>query len=144
MEKQAYFYGTGRRKTAIARVRVMPGNGAIIINGIPYEELYAQEELRRRVIQPLVVTESVGKYNVVAKVEGGGVASQSGAVSHGISRALVDIDENSKESLRKFGLLTRDSRGKERKKTRFEKSQKGASIYQALVFPPCYNNQNGG
>jgi small subunit ribosomal protein S9 len=124
VEKQAYFYGTGRRKTAIARVRVMPGNGAIIINGIPYEDLYAQADLRRRVLQPLVVTDSVGKYNVVAKVEGGGIAAQSGAISHGISRALVEIDEKSKDSLRKNGLLTRDSREKERKKPGLKRARK--------------------
>jgi len=122
VEKQAYFYGTGRRKTAVARVRVMPGTGAIIINGIPYEDLYTQADLRRRVILPLIVTDSIGKYNVVAKVEGGGISAQSGAVSHGISRALVEIDEKSKDTLRKNGLLTRDSREKERKKP----GQKGA------------------
>jgi small subunit ribosomal protein S9 len=124
VEKQAYFYGTGRRKTAIARVRVMPGNGAIIINGIPYEDLYAQADLRRRVLQPLVVTDSVGKYNVVAKVEGGGISAQSGAISHGISRALVEIDEKSKDTLRKNGLLTRDSREKERKKPGLKRARK--------------------
>jgi small subunit ribosomal protein S9 len=124
VEKQAYFYGTGRRKTAIARVRVMPGNGAIIINGVPYEELYAQADLRRRVLQPLVITDSVGKYNVVAKVEGGGTSAQSGAISHGISRALVVIDEKSKDPLRKSGLLTRDSREKERKKPGLKRARK--------------------
>jgi small subunit ribosomal protein S9 len=124
VEKQAYFYGTGRRKTAIARVRVMPGNGAIIINGIPYEDLYAQADLRRRVLAPLVATDSIGKYNVVAKVEGGGIAAQSGAVSHGISRALVVIDEKAKITLRKTGLLTRDSREKERKKPGLKRARK--------------------
>ena len=83
MEKQAYFYGTGRRKTAVARVRLIPGNGAIIINGIPYEELFSSDDLRRTILQPLAVTDSIGKYNVVVKVEGGGVSSQCGAVSHG-------------------------------------------------------------
>jgi small subunit ribosomal protein S9 len=124
VEKQAYFYGTGRRKTAVARVRVMPGNGAIIINGIPYEDLYAQPDLRRRVLQPLVTTDSIGKYNVVAKVEGGGISAQSGAVSHGISRALVEIDEKLKDTLRKNGLLTRDSREKERKKPGLKRARK--------------------
>jgi small subunit ribosomal protein S9 len=124
VEKQAYSYGTGRRKTAVARVKIMPGNGAIIINGIPYEELYSQPELRRRVLQPLAATDSVGKYNVVVKVEGGGVASQSGAVSHGIARALVVVDEKSKDVLRKNGLLTRDSRGKERKKPGLKRARK--------------------
>jgi small subunit ribosomal protein S9 len=124
VEKQAYFYGTGRRKTAVARVKLMPGNGAIIINGIPYEELFTQDELRRRVLQPLVATDSTGKYNVVVKVEGGGISSQGGAVSHGIARALVEVDEKSKDMLRKYGLLTRDSRAKERKKPGLKRARK--------------------
>jgi small subunit ribosomal protein S9 len=124
VEKQAYFYGTGRRKTAVARVKMMPGTGAIIINGMPYEELFTRVELRRRILQPLVATESMGKYNVVVKVEGGGTASQSGAVSHGIARALVEVDERSKVALRKNGLLTRDSRSKERKKPGLKRARK--------------------
>ena len=124
MEKQAYFYGTGRRKTAVARVKIMPGNGAIIVNGIPYEELYVRPELRRRILQPFVATESMGKYNVMVKVEGGGVSSQGGAVSHGIARALVQIDDKSKVALRQNGLLTRDSRGKERKKPGLKRARK--------------------
>ena len=124
MEKQAYFYGTGRRKSAIARVKLMPGNGAIIINGIPYEELFSRLEIRRRIIQPLVVTENIGKYNVVAKVEGGGVTAQGGAVSHGIARALVQIDEKTKTGLRSNGLLTRDDRSKERKKPGLKRARK--------------------
>lgn len=124
MEKQAYFYGTGRRKTAVARVKMVPGTGAIIINGIPYEELFTRFELRRKIIQPFVATESMGKYNVVIKVEGGGTASQSGAISHGIARALVEVDERSKASLRKSGLLTRDSRAKERKKPGLKRARK--------------------
>ncbi len=124
MEKQAYFSGTGRRKTAVARVKIMPGNGAIIVNGVPYEELYTRLEIRRKVAQPLVVTESMGKYNIVVKVEGGGTASQGGAVSHGIARALLAVDEKTKEPLRKNGLLTRDSRGKERKKPGLKRARK--------------------
>ena len=124
MEKQAYFYGTGRRKTAIARVKLSPGNGAIIINGIPYEELYSRIESRRQILQPLVVTDSMGKYNVVAKVAGGGVSAQGGAVSHGIARALVQVDEKAKATLRQSGLLTRDSREKERKKAGLKRARK--------------------
>lgn len=124
MEKQAYFSGTGRRKTAVARVRLMPGTGAIIINGIPFEELFTRLELRRRILQPLVDTESMGKYNIVVKVEGGGVSSQGGAVSHGIARALVEVDERVKGALRKSGLLTRDSRVKERKKPGLKRARK--------------------
>lgn len=124
MEKQAYFYGTGRRKTAIARVRLIPGNGAIIINGVPYEELYSRVELRQKILKPLEATESVGKYNVIAKVEGGGISAQGGAVSHGIARALVAVDEKSKVALRKNGLLTRDDRAKERKKPGLKRARK--------------------
>jgi small subunit ribosomal protein S9 len=123
-DKQAYFYGTGRRKTSIARVKITPGNGAIIINGIPYEELYHQPDMRRKIIQPLVMTESLGKYNVIAKVEGGGFSSQGGAVSHGIARALIEVDEKAKDVLRKNGLLTRDDRAKERKKAGLKRARK--------------------
>jgi small subunit ribosomal protein S9 len=124
VKEQAYFYGTGRRKSSIARVKVVSGNGAIIVNGVPYDELYVRSELRRKIIQPLVVTESLGKYNVIAKVEGGGVASQGGAVSHGIARALVQADEKVKTNLRQNGLLTRDSRAKERKKPGLKRARK--------------------
>jgi small subunit ribosomal protein S9 len=124
VEKQAYFYGTGRRKTAVARVKIMPGNGTIIVNGVPYEELITRLELRRRILQPLVATDSMSKYNIVAKVEGGGISAQGGALSHGIARALVEIDEKSKDTLRKNGYLTRDSRGKERKKPGLKRARK--------------------
>jgi small subunit ribosomal protein S9 len=124
MEKQTYFYGTGRRKTAVARVKLFPGNGAIIINGKPYEELFPNLEYQRQILQPLLVTESLGKYNVIAKVEGGGISGQSGALSHGIARALVEADENLKPILRQNGLLTRDPRVKERKKPGLRRARK--------------------
>ncbi len=124
MDKQAYFYGTGRRKTAVARVKMMPGTGAIIVNGRPYEDLFVRIDTRRRILQPLVVTESMGKYNVVAQVEGGGISAWGGAVSHGIARALVQVDEKSKTVLRQNRLLTRDSRGKERKKPGLKRARK--------------------
>ena len=124
MAKQSYFYGTGRRKEAIARVRVMAGNGAIIINGTPYEERFPSLEHQRIISQPLLVTESTGKYNVVAKVEGGGTTGQSGAIAHGISRALVKADERFKPLLRQNGLLTRDSRTKERMKPGLRRARK--------------------
>jgi len=124
MEKQAYFYGTGRRKTAIARVRLIPGNGAIIINGIPYEELVPRLEHRQTIMKPLLVTENADKYNVVVKVEGGGISGQSGAISHGIARALVRADERLKPLLRKYGLITRDPRVKERKKAGLKRARK--------------------
>lgn len=124
MEKQAYFYGTGRRKTAVAQVRVLPGSGAIIINGTPYEELFSRLEHRRIIMQPLLVTENTSKYNVVVKVNGGGISGQSGAISHGIARALVRADERLKPILRQYGLLTRDPRVKERKKPGLKRARK--------------------
>ena len=124
MEKQSYYYGTGRRKTAIARVRLMPGSGAIIIDGIPYEERFPSLEHQRTIVQPLLITENLGKYNVMAKVEGGGVSGQSGALSHGIARALVKANENFKPTLRQNGLLTRDARAKERKKPGLRRARK--------------------
>ena len=124
MDKNTYFYGTGRRKTAVARVRLIPGNGAIIVNGTPYEERFPALEHQRIIQQPLLTTETASKYNVVAKVEGGGVTGQSGAISHGISRALVKADESLKTVLRQGGLLTRDARAKERKKPGLKRARK--------------------
>ncbi len=124
MKKQTYFWGTGRRKTAIAQARLIPGNGAIIINGVPYEERFPCLEHRQTILRPLLVTESVGKYNAVVKVAGGGISGQSGAISHGIARALVRADENLKPILRQNGLLTRDSRAKERKKAGLKRARK--------------------
>ncbi len=124
MDKQTYFYGTGRRKTAVAQVRLLPGNGAIIINGVPYEELFPRLEHRRTILQPLLVTESINKYNAVVKVAGGGISGQGGAISHGIARALVRADESLKPILRQNGLLTRDSRAKERKKAGLKRARK--------------------
>ena len=124
MDKQTYYYGTGRRKTAVARVRLMAGNGAIIVDGSPLEERFPTLEHQRLIMQPLVVTEAAGKYNVVVKVEGGGVTGQSGAIAHGISRALVSADERMKSVLRQNGLLTRDARAKERKKPGLRRARK--------------------
>ena len=124
MEKQTYVHGTGRRKTAVAQVRLSPGNGAIIINGIPYEELFPRLEHRRAILKPFLVTESADKYSAVVKVNGGGVSGQSGAISHGIARALVQANESFKPLLRKSGLLTRDSRVKERKKVGLKRARK--------------------
>ena len=124
MEKQTYFYGTGRRKTTVAQVRLLPGEGAIIINGVPYEELFPRLEHRRTILQPLLVTDNVGKYNAVVKVAGGGISGHSGAVSLGIARALVRTDENLKPVLRQHGLLTRDPRAKERKKAGLKRARK--------------------
>ena len=124
MEKLTYFFGTGRRKEAVAQVRLFSGNGAIIINDVPYEEFYPYFEHRQTIMRPLLVTDGVNKYNVVVKVAGGGVAGQSGAISHGIARALLKADEGLRPVLRQNGLLTRDSRVKERKKVGLKRARK--------------------
>jgi small subunit ribosomal protein S9 len=124
LEDQTYFYGTGRRKTAIARVKIMPGRGAIVINGIPYEELLTRIEHRTMVTKPLIVTDSLGKYNVVVTTIGGGTAGQAGAISHGIARALLKANAENRLKLKRNGLLTRDPRAKERKKAGLRKARK--------------------
>ncbi|MFH1381915.1 MAG: 30S ribosomal protein S9 [Chloroflexota bacterium] len=124
MDKQEYSSGTGRRKTAIAQVRLSPGNGAIIINNIPYEERFPRLIHRQQIIKPLVITESLDKYNVSVKVTGGGVTGQADAISHGIARALTETDDSLKTLLRKNELLTRDSRAKERKKVGLKRARK--------------------
>jgi len=124
MEKSAYFYGTGKRKAAVAQVRLLPGEGAIVVNGVPYEERFSRSEHRQKIVQPLLVTDNAGKYSVVVKVAGGGVSGQSGAISHGIARALLRADESLRPILRQNGLLTRDSRVKERKKVGLKRARK--------------------
>ncbi len=124
MDKQSYFHGTGRRKTATAQVKLMAGNGAIIIDGSPLEKRFPSLEHQRLINQPFIATETVGKYNAVIKVLGGGVTGQSAAISHGISRALVRADERFKPVLRQSGLLTRDARAKERKKPGLKRARK--------------------
>ena len=122
--EENYFHGTGRRKTSIAQVRILPGKGAIVINGIPYEDRFSRIEYRQAIIKPLLVTESLNKYNVVVKVNGGGVTGQAEAISHGIARALLQASEDNKLKLRQNGLLTRDSRAKERKKAGLRRARK--------------------
>ena len=124
MKKQNYFQKTGRRKTAIAQVRLLPGGNAIIINGAPYEEVFPRLVHQQTIVRPLMLTETLDKYNVTVKVAGGGISGQSGAISHGIARALVETDESLKPTLRQNGLLTRDSRAKERKKPGLKRARK--------------------
>lgn len=126
MEKKVYFQETGRRKEATAEVRLVRGGGNIIINGVPFEERFPRLVHREAVVKPLVVTECLTKYNIQVKVLGGGVTGQSSAISLGIARALVETDESLKPVLRKNGLLTRDSRIKERKKAGLKKARKAA------------------
>jgi small subunit ribosomal protein S9 len=108
--------GTGRRKTAVARVRIAAGSGRVQINGRPLENYFLTESLRTQALQPLAATESLQKYDVRVSVSGGGMSGQAGAVRHGIARALLQVDPNLRPSLRSAGFLTRDPRAKERKK----------------------------
>ena len=110
-----YFYGTGRRKKSVARVRLYPGTGVITINGKTPDQYFGLDTLKLIINQPFAVTENVGKFDVVTTVRGG-VSGQAGAIRHGIARALVAADEANKPALKKAGLLTRDPRMKERKK----------------------------
>lgn len=116
MKDRSYFYATGRRKCAVARVRLFPGEGAVIVNGQPFEQIFPEERLQKEVLKPLVVTDSSDKFSASIKVSGGGTSGQAGAIRHGIARALVAADESLKPILRSHGLLTRDPRVKERKK----------------------------
>ena len=122
---QEYYYGTGKRKTAIAKVRLYLGQGGLIeVNGKPLNEVFGRDLWQATVRQPLKVTNSEGRFNIVAQVQGGGVSAQSEALRHGISKALVVFDATLKPSLRKFGLMTRDPRVKERKKYGLKKARR--------------------
>ena len=111
-----YFYGTGRRKKSVARVRLYPGTGAITINGRDIADYFGLETMKLIVNQPFGVTDTVGKFDVVVNVNGGGFSGQAGAIRHGVARALRSADETYKPLLKKAGFLTRDPRMKERKK----------------------------
>ena len=111
-----YFYGTGRRKSSVARVRVMPGTGVITINGRDIDDYFGLETLKLIGNQPFGVTDTIGKFDIIAHVRGGGFSGQAGAIRHGLSRALLAVDESYKPLLKKAGFLTRDPRMKERKK----------------------------
>ena len=111
-----YFYGTGRRKSSVARVRIYPGTGNITINGRDIDDYFGLETLKLIINQPFGVTNTVGKFDIVANVRGGGISGQAGAIRHGVSRALLLADESYRPMLKKSGFLTRDPRMKERKK----------------------------
>jgi small subunit ribosomal protein S9 len=119
-----FYNGTGRRKTSVARVRLMAGDGVLVINGKPPSEYFGRRDLETIVTQPLRVTDTIGRFVASIKVEGGGVAGQAGAVCHGIARALCVADENLREPLKRAGLLTRDPREKERKKYGLKRARK--------------------
>ncbi len=119
-----YFYGTGRRKKSVARVRLYPGTGMITINGKDINEYFGLETMNLIVNQPFEVTGTAGKFDIVATVVGGGFSGQAGAIRHGLSRALVLADEANKAPLKAAGLLTRDPRMKERKKYGLKKARR--------------------
>lgn len=114
--QESIYRATGRRKTAVAAVRLLPGTGGCQVNGKPVEEYFPREELRLTIFQPLEITGSKAKYDIVAKVTGGGLMGQAGAMRHSLARALAKADESTRHALKQAGLLTRDQRMKERKK----------------------------
>lgn len=122
------YYGTGRRKTSVARVRLIPGNGKIVVNGREFEEYFALPSLQLIIKQPMVLTDLFGKYDVLVNVAGGGISGQAGAVRHGISRALLGVEGENRGVLKKAGLLTRDSREKERRKYGLKKARKASQF----------------
>jgi small subunit ribosomal protein S9 len=123
--EKRYYQGTGRRKTAVARVRLFPGEGEFIVNGKTTVEYFGPRELLQRDIRrPLELTDLLSSYNILVKVHGGGVSSQAGAVRHGVARALLDADAELRPTLKKAGLLTRDARAKERKKPGLKRARK--------------------
>ena len=119
-----YVYGTGRRKTAVARVRLLPGDGGIVVNGKPAAEYFGGAAREGVLVQPFRVTETEGRYSASVLVAGGGVSGQIGAIRHGIARALLTAHPDARRSLREAGLLTRDPRAKERKKYGLKRARK--------------------
>ena len=111
-----YFYGTGRRKKSVARVRLYPGTGAITINGRDIDDYFGLETLKTILRQPLVLTGTLGKFDVLVNVKGGGFTGQAGAIRHGVARALLKVEDTFRATLKAAGFLTRDPRMKERKK----------------------------
>ena len=125
MSSNAFFYGTGRRKTSIARVRLIAGNGEVVVNGRTLEEHFGNAVNLPEILMPLRVTGKEGRYNAMVKVEGGGYQGQAGAIRHGLARALLQSDpDGARLPLRQAGLLTRDPRMKERKKYGLKRARK--------------------
>ncbi len=126
---KVYYYGTGRRKNAVAAVRLVPGSGKITINSKDIDEYFGLDTLKLLVRQPLAATETEDKFDVIVKAVGGGISGQAGAIRHGIARALVEADEdNYKSVLKAAGFLTRDARMKERKKPGLKKARKASQF----------------
>ena len=129
---QAQYAGTGRRKNAVARVRLVPGTGKITVNKKDVEEYIPHADLRLVINQPFAVTSTEGSYDVHVNVVGGGYAGQSGAIRHGIARALLQVDPDFRDSLKRAGLLTRDARMVERKKPGLKKARKASQFSKRL------------
>ena len=125
---QVSYYGTGRIKSSVARVRLIPGDGKITINGRDMKDYLGLQTLELIVRQPLVLTEMNDKYDVVADVKGGGTSGQAGAIRHGITRALMDLDAGLRPALKKAGFVTRDPREKERRKYGLKKARKASQF----------------
>ena len=123
-----YFYGTGRRKKSVARVRVYPGTGTITINKRDIDEYFGLETLKLIVNQPYEVTDTMGKFDIVCTVTGGGISGQAGAIRHGLAKALLQADETYRPALKKAGFLTRDPRMKERKKYGLKKARRASQF----------------
>lgn len=128
MTTEHYYFGRGRRKTAIARVRLYPGAGTVVVNGRPMEDVIPRASQRMDMLRPLTVTETERQFNVQAKVVGGGTTGWAGAIRHGIARALLVVDEGYRRPLRSQGLLTRDPRVKERKKPGLKRARKATQF----------------
>ena len=124
MADEALYYGTGRRKNAVARVRLVPGTGKVTINGRDGEEYFGREALYNYAMTPFKVTDTIGHFDVKARIDGGGVSGQAGALRHGIARALLLASEDNRPILKKAGFLTRDARVVERKKYGLKKARK--------------------
>ena len=124
----AQYYGTGRRKSSVARVRLVPGTGKITVNKRELNEYFGRQTLELIVKQPLVLTNTLEQYDVVATVAGGGPSGQAGAIRHGVSRALLEVDGELRQGLKKAGFLTRDPRMKERKKYGLKKARKASQF----------------
>jgi small subunit ribosomal protein S9 len=119
-----YYYGTGRRKEAVARVRLYEGSGNILVNGRPYLSLFSRNTQQIKVRRPFEVSDTVGKFDIYAMIEGGGISGWADALAHGTARALLQYDESTRSNLRKAGFLTRDPRVKERKKVGLKRARK--------------------
>jgi len=121
---ERYYYGTGRRKSAVARVRLYPGSGNVVINGKPFQDVFSRPIHQTKVRLPLETADAASRFNVQVKIAGGGISAWADAIAHGTSRALLAFDESLRPALRKAGLLTRDPRVKERKKPGLKRARK--------------------